>query len=174
MAITKIQSESLNLADDFAFTGTITGAGGNMKPAFFAYLSSSQTISDQTTTKANINTEVLDTDNAYDNATNYRFTPQVAGKYYFYAMNRMKGASSPQSSKIISCGLNFYKNGSYYLGTSSEFQDNLTRSPNLFIHSVIDMNGSTDYVEVYCAADHVDNANVSIISCHFGGYKIIE
>jgi len=28
MAITKIQSESLNLADDFAFTGTITGAGG--------------------------------------------------------------------------------------------------------------------------------------------------
>ena len=28
MAITKIQSESLNLADNFAFTGTITGAGG--------------------------------------------------------------------------------------------------------------------------------------------------
>jgi hypothetical protein len=28
MAITKIQSESLNLADDFTFTGTITGAGG--------------------------------------------------------------------------------------------------------------------------------------------------
>ena len=28
MAITKIQSESLNLADDYAFTGTITGAGG--------------------------------------------------------------------------------------------------------------------------------------------------
>ena len=27
MAITKIQSESLNLADDYAFTGTITGAG---------------------------------------------------------------------------------------------------------------------------------------------------
>jgi hypothetical protein len=28
MAITKIQSESLNLADDYTFTGTITGAGG--------------------------------------------------------------------------------------------------------------------------------------------------
>ena len=28
MAITKIQSESLNLADDFTFTGTVAGAGG--------------------------------------------------------------------------------------------------------------------------------------------------
>jgi hypothetical protein len=27
MAITKIQSESLNLADTYAFTGTVTGAG---------------------------------------------------------------------------------------------------------------------------------------------------
>ena len=28
MAITKLQSESLNLADDFTFTGTVAGAGG--------------------------------------------------------------------------------------------------------------------------------------------------
>ena len=28
MAITKIQSESLNIADTYAFTGTVTGAGG--------------------------------------------------------------------------------------------------------------------------------------------------
>ncbi len=28
MALSKIQSESVNLADDFAFTGTVTGAGG--------------------------------------------------------------------------------------------------------------------------------------------------
>ena len=30
MAITKIQSESLNLADTYAFTGTVTGASGNL------------------------------------------------------------------------------------------------------------------------------------------------
>jgi len=28
MAIDKIQSESINLADNFAFTGTVSGAGG--------------------------------------------------------------------------------------------------------------------------------------------------
>ena len=27
MALSKIQSESINLADNFAFTGTVTGAG---------------------------------------------------------------------------------------------------------------------------------------------------
>ena len=36
MAITKIQSESMNLADTYAFTGTVTGAGGSNTPAFFA------------------------------------------------------------------------------------------------------------------------------------------
>ena len=39
MAITKIQSESLNLADTYDFTGTVTGAGGVMTPAFSVYLS---------------------------------------------------------------------------------------------------------------------------------------
>jgi len=40
MAITKIQSESLNLSDNYDFTGTVTGAGGVNTPAFRGYLSS--------------------------------------------------------------------------------------------------------------------------------------
>ena len=36
MAITKIQSESLNLADTYAFTGTVTGAGFT-NDEFFEY-----------------------------------------------------------------------------------------------------------------------------------------
>ena len=35
MAIDKIQSESINLADNFAFTGTVTGAGGITEADFF-------------------------------------------------------------------------------------------------------------------------------------------
>ena len=49
MAITKIQSESLNLADDFAFTGTITGAGGITEADTFR-LSSAQSITAGVTT----------------------------------------------------------------------------------------------------------------------------
>ena len=42
MAITKIQSESMNLADTYAFTGTVTGAGGVNTPYFEAYLAANQ------------------------------------------------------------------------------------------------------------------------------------
>ena len=52
-----------------------------MYPAFEAFLSSNQTVTDNTTTKIQFNSEVFDTDNCYDNSTNYRFTPTVAGKY---------------------------------------------------------------------------------------------
>ena len=34
MAITKLQAEALNLADTYAFTGTVTGAGGDNTPFF--------------------------------------------------------------------------------------------------------------------------------------------
>ena len=36
MAITKIQSESLNLADTYDFTGSVTGAGESNAPSFSA------------------------------------------------------------------------------------------------------------------------------------------
>ena len=52
MAITKIQSESMNLADTYAFTGTVTGAGGVNTPAFRAYQGSGQNISNNAATKA--------------------------------------------------------------------------------------------------------------------------
>ncbi len=84
MAITKIQSESMNLADTYNFSGTVTGAGGVNTPAFMAYLSSDQNISNGVYTKVQCDTELYDTDNAYDNSSNYRFTPQTAGKYYFF------------------------------------------------------------------------------------------
>ena len=61
MAITKIQSESLNLADTYDFTGTVTGAGGVNTPAFFAELGSTQTgVSDDTFTKVTFNNESFD------------------------------------------------------------------------------------------------------------------
>ena len=79
----KIQSESLNLADTYAFTGTVTGAGGVNKPAFHNFNSHNQFLMLLKLKK--FNTEIYDTDNCYDNSTNYRFTPTTAGKYFVYA-----------------------------------------------------------------------------------------
>ncbi len=86
------------MADGTLKVGTITNSAGSGNitigsgvtllsnvPAFEAYLSATTTISDSTATKVQFNTETLDTDNCYDNSTNYRFTPTVAGKYYVYS-----------------------------------------------------------------------------------------
>ena len=57
MAISKIQSESINLADNFAFTGTVTGAGGANTPMFYSYMSGNQTISTGAITKMQFSQE---------------------------------------------------------------------------------------------------------------------
>jgi len=49
MAIDKIQSESINLADNFAFTGNVTGAGGITEADTFSH-TSNQSISSGTST----------------------------------------------------------------------------------------------------------------------------
>ena len=65
MPLIKLQSEGLNLADNFAFTGTITGAGGNMTPSFRAEVSSSQNVTDATATVINFDTETFDNGSCY-------------------------------------------------------------------------------------------------------------
>ena len=53
MALSKIQSESVNLADNFAFTGTITGAGGG-KVLQCLHTSTTATVTNTTTTFADL------------------------------------------------------------------------------------------------------------------------
>jgi hypothetical protein len=53
------------------------GLSGQNYPAFEAYLSADQSISDDVNTKVLADTEVFDTDSCYDNTTNYRFTPKL-------------------------------------------------------------------------------------------------
>ena len=145
MAITKLQSEALNLADDYTFTGTVSGTSA---PAFQAYMSANQTgISDNVFTKVQFDTELFDTNNMYDHSTNYRFTPTVAGKYYVYALVTAKGTSDDQ----ITAQTSIYKNGSIHL-RSSFFKDSGAATHERFgkyVGGIIEFNGSTDYVEVY-------------------------
>ena len=80
-----------NQLQDFGGNSIIGSDGaGNLTtqktnyPAFFAYLSANQDLHNNVATKINVNTETFYTNNCYDNSTNYRFTPTVAGKYYLF------------------------------------------------------------------------------------------
>jgi hypothetical protein len=146
-----------------------------MYPAFEAYLSSDQSITSGAFVKLNINTEVFDTDNCYDNSTNYRFTPTVAGKYMVYAQLRAEAGTAQYDLG----GTFIYKNGTAYASFGFKHQDNnLTSKASPNGNIVIDMNGSSDYLEVYgYVNDSSGNPTVrgtinTYNPTYFGAYRI--
>jgi hypothetical protein len=154
---------------------TFASAGGANTPAFEAKLSSSQSLSDATAAKIQFDTEVFDTDNCYDNSTNYRFTPNVAGKYVVYAILQLYGNGT---SEIENCSTDFYKNGSLLLRTWNDFRTNYLSWVTYTQSKIIEFNGSSDYVEIYGYINSV-SGTVSVETdatrtSYFGAYKIIE
>lgn len=124
-----------------AQSGTLNVGG----PSFSAYVTGNQSMSSGTFTKMQCGTEEWDTANCYDNVTNYRFTPNVAGYYQF---NGMWGAAAGSPTRIIAA---LYKNGSVArygldLGASSASFNNGAGS---VVNAMLYMNGTTDYVELY-------------------------
>jgi hypothetical protein len=120
-----------------ATTGTVM-VSGNM-PAFSAYPSLSQSVSNATWTKITYDIEEYDTNN---NFASSRFTPTVAG---YYQINARVVANGYATNQTI---LSIYKNGSE--------SKRLNQTPNSTASSVcpmgsalIYMNGSSDYLEIY-------------------------
>jgi hypothetical protein len=119
-----------------ALTSQLPVAG----PAFSAFRSSSQSMTSGVNTKVAFNSELYDTANCYDNTTNYRFTPNVAG---YYQINiKVQTDGSPPSD--IFCSIS--KNGGTEVyrgnrGTSGVISSNVS--------TIVYLNGSTDYVEGY-------------------------
>ena len=155
----------------------VSGIGGTMTPAFEAYLSGNQSgVSDNTNTKVQFDTEIYDTANAYDNSSNYRFTPQTAGKYFVYTSVRVQSTNNTQ---LKSAALFIRKNNSEVGEAWTLFWDNYIRSHTLTKATVVDMNGSSDYLEVFAYGDANDDSMYGFIGgsgqvTNFGAYKIIE
>jgi len=173
LKVNQIQDRGGNTLLTSDGAGTISSGGAiTNTPAFEAYLSATQTPTNNANTKVQFNTERLDTDGYYDNATNYRFTPLVAGKYFVY----LKIYSYSQTADSLNItAAKIYKNGSEYArstfhpnGTGYEFTPVVVAN--------IDMNGSTDYVEAYVNMG-VSTGNPLVWHEHnssvFGAYKLI-
>jgi hypothetical protein len=153
--------------------GTQTGFGGANTPAFEAYLSANQNVSNDTATKITADTEIYDTAGQYDNSTNYRFTPLTAGKYFVYgSVFTHAGNTALAYSQLF-----IYKNGASIKVAQQDNGTNPLTNTTLYISAVVDMNGSSDYVELFGTLF----GNVSTFQFlastkanYFGAYKIIE
>ena len=117
-----------------------TPVGGTNTPAFEAYLSSTTGVSNNVNTKVQCNTEVYDTNNAYDNSSNYRFQPQVAGKYFMYA--NLVGETSDYKLYFVNAKL--YKNTTLVASTNNIMNTNVMYKTTESISSVVTLNGSSD------------------------------
>ena len=162
------------LGSSLDFSSKTITLASNMKntPTFQAYLSSNQTVSDGVETKIQFNTEDFDTANCYDNSVNYRFTPTVAGKYFVYAT--VRGNAGTSSLDLEMTGI--YKNGSSYVQNQVDYRANDALLAGITVSAIIDMNGSSDYLEGYarCLGGTTINGSSSNRPSVFGAYKIIE
>jgi hypothetical protein len=158
-------------------TGLTSGFvnGGVNTPAFEAYLNATVVVSDATDTKVAIATEVFDSDGCYDSSTNYRFTPTTAGKYFVY------GAVQVDTDAVSAMNygvLVVKKNGTTVFYSQLDGRNNnLGYSNGLNVAGIIDMNGSSDYVELWATLDSGSAVKFAGDSTsrmtNFGAYRIL-
>jgi hypothetical protein len=158
----KLQNSSITLNGSAVSLGGSATVGGTNTPSFHAYRNSNYTVSNSTWTKIPIDTELFDSDNMYDSSTNYRFTPTTAGKYFIYASTKSGVALTAHYTAIR-------KNGSEV----AVAHGNGSVGSVFNCQSIIDFNGSTDYVEVYAYYQGGSNSTQDFRSTFFGGFKII-
>ena len=144
--------------------------GGKNTPAFQATLSSDFQFSNTTATKVSFNTETFDTDSAYDNSSNYRFTPQTAGKYLVYAFLKHNPTSG---NNLDTANTYLYKNGS--IEANFDFiEGDKVNVMTTGGFKVVDMNGSSDYVECYVYQNTDGTPQIeSSYQSWFGAYKLV-
>jgi hypothetical protein len=163
IANSKLANSSITL------NGSAVSLGGSASvdntPSFLVNISSAQSIPTVSVTKIQFDTEVFDTDSAF-NTGSYRFTPQVAGKYVI-GIHVSLNSSDDFDQNFIQINKNgsnvfqsYYEN-KYYNGHSGE--------------TVIVFNGSTDYVDFYI---HQSRGGATDLRpdafCTFAyGYKLI-
>ncbi|MCR9203511.1 MAG: tail fiber domain-containing protein, partial [Halobacteriovoraceae bacterium] len=136
-----------SLADD-------TDVSFNVKQTVAQYISAA------TWTKINWDTEAMDSNNSFSAG---RFTPTVAGKYFFH--------SNMRSSSTGVIALAIYKNGVItYYGTNSGTTIN---DASVQVSTVLEANGTTDYFEVYYYVGSAQNTYVADSAANqFSGFLI--
>ena len=164
MAIINLNNNSLS-----SVTELPSGISGQNYPAFFAHLSSDQSISTTTATKVQFDSELFYTDNCYDNTTNYRFTPNVAGKYLLTAGTTFSALNDQKQTIIY-----FYKNGSTF-GFLRNIMAKTNGNLSITYTIIVDANGTSDYFEVFAYQDNGNSRNLQGNSGplnYFGAYRL--
>jgi len=164
--------------DTFTLGSGVTQTIAINTPAFESYLDNGVSLSNDVTTLITFDVEKFDTASAYNTSTG-KFQPQVAGKYFIYGS--IGGLSNTNNGNLLKTATMIYLNGSIYrvadfFGESN--QGVLHKRMSMPIASVLTLNGSSDYVQIYANVQTYTGGDVNVDAgddkTFFGAYKIIE
>ena len=149
-----------------------SAVGGANTPAFSAYSSGNIAITNATETTVVFDSEYYDSASAYDTSTG-KFTPQTAGKYFIsYAYTLDSG----QDSNLQYAYGYIEKNTTNLLYTKLDHRGNAGRSAIVNGSVIVDMNGSSDFIQLrlYVYANITGSGFIIEPRGTFSGFKIIE
>ena len=149
---------------------TFASAGESNLPYFYVSRSSNQTLPVSTFTVVQFNSVELDTASGWD-GTNYRYIPNVAGKYFFQFVHQ----STYSGTATVNEYSELRKNGTSVVETSA-------RAPGHGYgtmpqgSAILTMNGTTDYVDTRAYGDagtsYILEGNATLKRTYFLGYLI--
>ena len=155
-----------------ANSGTATGFGENMTPAFSAERSGDQSISNGTRTTILFNNEFYDSSSAYNTSTG-KFTPQTAGKYYVSANVQL---TADNYTNLNLGFIELYKNSSVISEGVFDMRNNPPRSVSPSVIAIVDMNGSSDFllIQAYISETGLGGTMAVRDMSTFQAFRIIE
>lgn len=123
-----------------------TGTIGIQGPIFDAYSNTNQSLTSSTNTKLLFQLEEYDPNSVYNTSTSI-FQPNVAGYYWVNASTRVSTSGTTYEQYIA-----IFKNGGTFLRGSNNALAYAGTGGSVYmlqVNSILYLNGSTDYVEIY-------------------------
>ena len=144
------------------------------KPSFHVHASGNLNLSDNTLTKINFPSEDYDADSTYDNSSNFRFTPGVAGKYHLYFKVVLETGANNNNLEFLEGHI--YKNGSTISKMMTDFRDDKDGRTMTVLGSSVVESDADDYFEIYALVNHDAGQGLAAGGSHetfFGGYRLV-
>ena len=156
------------ITSDGAGVVTPNASGIKNTPAFHCTMSGSQTIANATTTTLQYDTEVYDTDSAF-NTSNYTFTAPSAGKYFF----KIATAGIFCDSTTETCIIGVYVNGTQYQKTTHN-RGTVQTDTSFFHESIVSLSASDAVTaKIYQTQGSSRGTDAAVVSTFFQGFKLI-
>ena len=152
----------------------ITGGSITNTPAFFANKTSDQTLTNNTFVKITFDSEVFDTDSAFDLANDKFTVPSGKGGKYVIGTSLYTDAGAVSNYQYGNIKL--YLNGAEKTHTIFDPRNNPSHQLVITHQAILDLSAS-DYIEVYCRISDLSGSpfidgNSSTYQSYFYGYRI--